>query len=530
MVLKSLTLPVLAGVLLVAATPAAAQTDGGDCGRLAGLRIDDTDLLSATVVPAAGDLPEYCRVLGYVRPAINFEIRLPVRGWNGKFYMAGCGGFCGRLDSDRPGFTNAMNYGLRRNYAVATMDGGHWGASLFDGRWAWNNRLAEIDFGQRAVHETARVGKAVIRAYYSAPEHAPARSYFAGCSNGGRMAAMEAARFPEDFDGIISGAPALDFPGLVGTTFAWLVQANTGPDGRPILTAGKVGLIRDAVYQACDAGDGLADGLIDDPRRCDWRPEALRCRGGETADCLTAAEIGVFDKWYDSPRNSRGQALYPGGIPRGSEPFWPFWLLDNAPTMTVPILPLFGQDFLRYMAFAEDPGESYSIQQFDFDRDPLRLQKMGDIYNPALPDPAQPGRLDPDLRAFRERGGRMIMYHGWADPLVTPQMTVAYYQDVERTMGGRAAAQEVVRLFMVPGMDHCGLLPGPGITETGMDPLTALEAWVEQGTAPAMLLATKRDQAGATLWTRPLCPFPQVARDRGEGDLRDAGNFTCAEP
>jgi tannase/feruloyl esterase len=230
------------------------------CESLAGLKIDNVNLLSATRVGGTADLPSHCRILGFVRPAINFDIRLPTQNWNGKFFMAGCGGFCGTLDSDRVGFTNAMNYGLRRNYAVSTMDSGHWGLSVLDGRWAYNNRIAEIDWGSRAVTETAKVTKVIIRAFYDQPQR---KSYFAGCSTGGRMAALEAQRYPDDFDGIISGAPALDYTGLVATHFAWLVQANTGPDGKEVLTKAKVPLIRDAVAKEC----GDSTGLINDPPR-----------------------------------------------------------------------------------------------------------------------------------------------------------------------------------------------------------------------------------------------------------------------
>jgi hypothetical protein len=196
---------------------------------VAAVFIDNVNLFSATTVAATADLPGHRRVRGYIRPAINFDIRLPLQNWNGKFYMVGCGGFCGTLDSDRPGFTNAMNYGLRRNYATSTMDSGHWGLSVLDGRWAYNNRLAEIDWGSRAVTEMAKVTKVVIRAYYAESQK---KSYFAGCSTGGRMAAMEAQRYPDDFDGIISGAPALDYTGLVATHFAWLVQPIPAPTAR----------------------------------------------------------------------------------------------------------------------------------------------------------------------------------------------------------------------------------------------------------------------------------------------------------
>ena len=238
---SAILLAAAAGVLGIGIAPAAAAND---CARLADLKIENTDLLSAAEVPATGGLPAYCRLLGFVRPAINFEVRLPLQNWNGKLYMVGCGGFCGTLDADRPGFTNAMNFGLRRNYAVATMDSGHWGTSVIDGRWAMNNPVAQTDWGQRAVTETARVAKVAVKAYYG---NGQSKAYFAGCSTGGRMAAVEAMRYPKDFDGIISGAPALDYTGLVATFFAWVTKANTGPDGRAIFPASKVKLVGDAV-------------------------------------------------------------------------------------------------------------------------------------------------------------------------------------------------------------------------------------------------------------------------------------------
>lgn len=505
----------LATLLAHPGTGLAQSAAAPDCAGLIGLKIEDTNLLSATVVPAKEGLPEYCRVLGYVRPAINFEIRLPTKDWNGKFYMAGCGGFCGKLLSDAPGFVNAMNYGLKRNYAVSTMDSGHWGLNVLDGRWAYNNRVAEWDWGQRAVPETARVTKAVIKAYYN---NDPAKSYFAGCSTGGRMANMEATRFPTDFDGIISGAPALDYTGLVATFFAWLTQADIGPSGGEILARAKVPMVAKAVNDYCDAKDGLKDGLIADPRRCDFQPKALQCKGADAPDCLTAAEVGVVEKWYGGAKDSKGQQIYPGGLPLGSEPYWPNWLTGN-PAGGVRLIPIFNANFLLYMAFAEDPPASYSVQDFNFDKDPQRLELMASIYN----------SMSTDLTKFKERGGKLLMYHGWADPIVTPQNTVDWYEATDKKMGGGATSRDTVRLFMVPGMDHCGLGSGPGVQQDGFDPLAALEQWVEQGQAPAMMMSTKRDKDGRTLWQRPLCPYPQAAKYKGSGDPNDAASFTCAE-
>ncbi|HEX9772453.1 MAG TPA: tannase/feruloyl esterase family alpha/beta hydrolase [Steroidobacteraceae bacterium] len=505
-----------------------------DCASLAGLRVDDANLLSSVEVAARGGLPPHCRVLGVVRPAINFELRLPIEDWNGKFYMTGCGGFCGRLDSDRPGFTNAMNHGLRRGYAAATMDGGHWGSTVTDGRWAMNDRVAETDWAWRAVTETARVAKALLQAHYGRPQE---RAYFAGCSTGGRMALMEAQRFAKDFDGIIAGAPALDYTGLVATHAVWVTQANRRPDGSEILSRDKVAAIAAAVTRACDARDGLADGLIDDSRRCDWKPAALACpaksgsepnsQGGPgkigsepNSTCLAPDEVAVLEKWYGGPHDSRGKQLYPGGVPRGSEPYWPLWLTGVPGTTNPALVPLFARDFLRYMAFAEDPGESHDPGQFDFDRDPARLASMTSLYNAE----------QVDLAAFRERGGKLIIYHGWADPLVTPLRTLEYFEAAQAAAGGAERAADFARLFMLPGFDHCGLQDGPGANDAGFDPLPALEAWVERGIAPESIEMHRRDATGASLWSRPACAYPAVASLRRGGDASRPEDFYCRVP
>jgi Tannase and feruloyl esterase len=298
-----------------------------------------------------------------------------------------------------------------------------------------------------------------------------------------------------------------------------------------VFPAAKLGLVRDAVYGACDARDGLADGLIADPRRCAFDPASLACKGGDAAGCLTAAEVGVLAKWYGGAVDGRGERLYPGGVPPGSEPNWPRWLTGagNAP----PLMPLFARDFLRYMAFEPDPGPSYRVEDFDFDRDPPRLAAMAEVYNAATFGPAAAGAADPppwaDLSGFERRGGKIIVYHGWGDPLVTPQATVDYYEAVARRAGGVERARGFARLFMVPGMDHCGInAEGPGIADTGIDPLGALEAWVERGTPPDFLLATKTDASGGTVWRRPVCAYPRVARFAGGGaDPADPASFRC---
>jgi Tannase and feruloyl esterase len=498
-------LALLAG--LAAATPAFAA---GDCAALEDVVLKDVDPLAATLVPAAGDLPEYCAVRGTIRPATSFELRLPT-DWNGGFYMAGCGGFCGQLTPDAPGFVNAMNHGLRRGYAAATMDGGHWGAGSTDARWALANRVAEVDWGERAVRETAKAAQALIAAHYGID---PAPSIFAGCSTGGRMANMLAVRDPELFDGILNGAPALDYTGLVATFMASLVQANTAADGSQIVTAEVVPLIGETVLAQCDAADGLADGLVSDPDTC--RPDftAATCSAGQNSACLSPEQVATLDAWYTTGAvDAAGERLYPATIPPGSEAFWPLWLTgsDTAP----PVVPLFNRGFLQFMAFQDDPGESFGPADFDFERDPAKLAFMGKVYNSDIPD----------IGAFAAAGGKMITWHGLADVVVPHGKTVDYYRQLADTHG-LDELQGTNRLFLLPGVDHCGIQPGPGITSAGFDPLTALETWLATGTAPDTLTLNRSEPPA---WTRPACAWPAVARPTG-GDGSRLEDWRCDAP
>ena len=499
-------------VVLGSALAAPAAADEA-CRALADLRLNDVNMLSAITVPATDELPEFCSVRGYVRPAINFEIRLPT-DWNGGFYMAGCGGFCGQLLSDAPGFVNAMNHGLRRGYAAATMDGGHWGTSSVDARWAYHNRLAEVDWGDRAVRETARVAQNVIDRFYGSE---PSPRIFAGCSTGGRQANMLALRDPALFDGILNGAPAMDYTGLVATWMASVVQANTAEDGSQIIGPGDVALVRDTVLAQCDAADGLEDGLISDPDGCsvDWT--AVACTEGSNEPCLSAAQIDTLVAWTETGAvNSAGEQLYPATVPPGSEPFWGLWL-TGFEAGGGRLVPVFNQNFLPFMAFRDDPGEGFTSMDFDFDEHPPELEFMGRIYNADTPD----------LSAFAEAGGKMITWHGLADAIVPHGKTVAFFDALRQTHGD--ALDDVNRLFLIPGMDHCGIQSGPGITSAGFDPLTAMEDWLETGTAPDRLMTTRRDSDGNVDWERPVCAWPARAAHDGSDDWRDPAGFTCVE-
>ena len=492
--------------------PLHARADvAGDCAAITQSKITMTNLLSSTVVAAKDGLPEYCRVLGFVRPAINFEIHLPTTGWNGKFLMLGCGGFCGSLDT--PGQIGTMNLGLRRGYAVSTMDAGHWGATATDGRWAMDNPVARADWGWRAVAETARVTKTIIRDLYGS---AARKSYFDGCSNGGRQALMEASRFPGDFDGIIAGAPALDLLGLGGALFPHLLQSNTGADGKPIFTNAKLPLLTRAVASAC----ADADGLVNDPRACRFKPATLACHPGAAAEtCLTPAEIGTLEKWYAGPVTRAGKPLYSGGIPMGSEVFWPAWLTGNGTSDGSDME--FARDGLRYVAFPVAPGPLFDpVRDYNIERDLPKLRPMARVYD----------ATDPDLSKFDARGGKLIVYQGWADAIVTPFRTVDYYDEMTKAAGGRTNTEKFARLFMIPGMDHCGgSNAGPGVDFRGFDPLTALESWVEKDEAPAQLLTTKLGPAGRPQWSRPACAWPQVAKLRAGADRALPASWSCSD-
>jgi len=452
--------------------------DGTKCAALRSLALDGGHVTGAAMVDATEDSPAYCRVRATALPAISIEIRLPADGWNGKLYQVGCGGFCGVLGRGdaKKGFINAMTPGLRKGYAGATSDSGHHGLSVIDAGWADHNPPAERDWGWRSIGETNRVATAVIGAYYGTEATS---AFFQGCSTGGRMANMAAIRYPKMFSGIISGAPAMDYTGLVATEMAWIVQANTGPDGTAILGPGKDALIGDEVMRQCDGADGKTDGVIDDPRACKVDLSALQCKADAAADsCLSSAELGVVARWRQGARNSKGEVLYPAGIPYGSERFWWLWLTGK-PGGGGKLVPLFHQNFTAYMAFPDDPGTAYSAAGFDFDRDPQRLAAMAKVYNSDRPE----------LNEFRDAGGKMIVWHGWADAIVPPMKTVDWYDRLAANMGGADKVAEFVRLFMIPGMDHCGLLKGPNdINQFSIDPLIALEKWVEEGVAPNSIM------------------------------------------
>jgi feruloyl esterase len=434
----------------------------------------------------------FCRVTATLTPSadsdIKVEIWLPARDWNGKLQAVGNGAFNGTINY------NGLTTALARGYASASTDTGHVGGGA---AWALGHPEKVTDFGWRAVHEMTVAAKQVVAAHYgSAARHA----YWNGCSAGGRQAMQAAQRFPDDFDGVIAGAPGLDWTGRAAqaTRIAKMLEG----DEPARLPAAARQLLHERVVAACDAKDGLTDGLIENPAQCAFDPGDLECRGSNGASCLTPAQVATARAIYASPINVRTKRPIPG-LARGSELGWTDlgWTASARAT---------GLDQFRYLVF-RDPA--WTIARFDFDADLARAEEE---------DANSLNALNPDLRRFIARGGKLIQYHGWSDPQIAPGNSPQYYDRVVEAVGGADTVRQSYRLFMAPGMGHCSGGEGPNT----FDMVSALERWVEQGRAPDRIVAT-RSTGGAVRLSRPLCPYPRVALYKGSGDPNDESSFVC---
>jgi feruloyl esterase len=465
------------------------------CESLASLAFPDASITSAQLVAAgsgqAKDLPEHCRVAATLRPStdsdIKIEVWLPAKGWNGKLLAVGNGGWNGNIDA------GALAGGLRRGYAVTSTDTGHQG-----GGGPWMQRPEKVvDFGHRAVHEMTVKAKAVTASFYG---NQPQRAYFQGCSAGGRQGVMAAQRYPDDFDGIVAGAPAVDTTGRAAFA-VWIAQQQHRTEGSYIPPE-KYPAIHDAVLQACDALDGVTDRVVENPRACTFDPKVLECKTGDAPTCLTSAQVDTARVMYKPAVHARtGATIFPG-LERGSELGWstfggpqPFGL---------------GAQMFQFMVF-NDPAWDYKTLNFDKDMATVAAAEKGAI-----------NILDPNLDRFAARGGKLIHYHGWADQQIPTGSSTRFYQAMEAHAGDRAKLDPYYRMFMVPAMGHCG----GGAGTTTFDMLTSLEQWVEGGKAPASIPAS-RVVNGKTERTRPLCPYPQVATYSGHGSTDEAANFAC---
>jgi feruloyl esterase len=437
-------------------------------------------------------LPAFCRIAATLRPVddseIKIEVWLPASGWNGKLEAVGNGAWAGSISYA------AMANAVTAGYAAASTDTGHAGNSP---AFIPGHPEKATDFAWRAVHEMTSAGKAITAAYYG---NSPRRAYFNGCSTGGRQALTEAQRFPDDYDGIVAGAPANYTTHLQGAQ-VWTAQAAHREEAAYIPPE-KYALIHEAVLRACDALDGVKDGVLEDPARCHFDPAALACKNGSGPDCLTPPQVETARKIYSGPANPRtGQNIFPGLEP-GSELGWA--TLIGAKPMSLAV------EVYQYLVFRK-PEWNY----LDFDPVPdinAAVRAIGASYD----------AIDPNLKPLFAHAGKLLLYHGWADPGIAPRNTVNYFKSVVEAMGGAAKANDSVRLFMVPGMGHCR---GGDGTDT-FDPVAALDGWVTTGKAPDQIPASHLTK-GVVDKTRPLCPYPEVATYNGTGDTNLAANFNC---
>ncbi|HME37232.1 MAG TPA: tannase/feruloyl esterase family alpha/beta hydrolase [Candidatus Sulfotelmatobacter sp.] len=524
---------VLVALLLATSAVSAENT----CDRLMGLKVPGATIILAQTVAAgtfAGpamppytdrdlttpykNVPAFCRVVAVAKPVPDSEIRIevwmPASGWNGKLQGLGNGGFAGRIDY------MPLGVAVSKGYAVTATNTGHDRESPLDASWALGHPEKVIDFGHRGIHEMTRVAKETVRAFYGKP---PQHSYFAGCSDGGREALMEAQRYPADYDGILAGAPANYWTALLSTAAAD-TQALT-LDAASYIPQAKVPAIAAAVMKACDELDGVRDGILNDPRQCHFDPATIQCKAGEdTEQCLTAPQVTALKKIYAGPHDAHGQQVFPGFLPGGEDGpgGWGLWIFGPAPAKS--LMAFFGVGYFADMVY-ETPDWDYKTFRLE-----AALKLAEERTASAL------NATDADLKPFQARGGKLILYHGWNDPAIPALNTVNYYQSVLAKMGGDA--DSFVRLYMVPGMQHCDSGPGPdSFGQVGQltfeDPQhsvdAALERWVEKGEAPGTIIASKysADDRQHPKMTRPLCAYPQAAKYKGKSDANDAASFVC---
>ena len=530
--------PLLLAACLFMAACAQGKEAAKPCVDLARLSLPRTEIVSGTF-HAAGmvkdedrpfpptEVPAHCRVLGILRPApgseINFEVWLPAAGWNERLLGVGNGGYGGSMPRQ-----GGLAEAVQRGYAAVSTDTGHAGTAI-DTQWAYQNREKIIDWGHRAVHLMTRAAKSIVEARLGRPA---AKAYFMSCSNGGRQGLMAAQRYPMDYDGIVVGAPAYDFTGLM-TAFAWnyFVQNEAKASVIPPSLAGE---ISSAVDEQCDHLDGLRDGLISDPRRCSVDFSVLKCGDRSSDQCLSEAQLTALGKLYRGPETSSGERLYPGW-PVGGESGtnaasgWEAWMLGAEPHQR-----FYVEGFYRHFL---GRGEQWGIRQIDFDRDPAEAERqLAGIID----------ATSPDLGAFAENGGKLIIYHGWSDEAVPAGGTIEYVENVRRFMGAETV-EGFLRLFLVPGMHHCFGGHGPSLFNNATAPRSpkdpsrdigaALKSWVEDGIAPQSLIAVQTENPFEAVFdlakavprrTGLLCPHPGVARLRGpDFDPTNASSYVC---
>lgn len=499
-----------------------------ECEDLTALKWSTVTISTATKVLSGGftapgateglKTPPFCRVVGIARPTsdseINFEVWIPLAGRPRGLLGEGTGGYAGALPYPR------MAYALRRGFATVGTDTGHTGSDL---KFGAGHPEKIVDWGHRAIHVMTESAKRIITQYSgSLPRH----SYFEGCSTGGGQALSEAQRYPSDYDGIIAGDPGNNRVHL-NVGFIWAFAVTHDSTGNSILPSAKLPLISKAAIAACDGLDGVVDGVISDPPSCHFDPATLLCRGTEDDHCLTAQQVAAVQKVYEGPRNPRtGELIIAGYSPGSESPAGDLWAEGWRRYITDPKEPM-RSDFWRYWVFND---AAWDWRKFDYDHDvALADSKLAAV-----------NATDTNIGAFKARGGKLLMYSGWADPTGPPMDAVQYYNAVAKRFGGRRQTDGFIRLFMVPGMAHCDYGPGPnrfgqvgprlteGEEHSAHDVLAALVDWVERGVPPKRIIASHFTNDTVDR-TRPLCPYPQIARWTRTGSSDDEAYFRCEE-
>jgi feruloyl esterase len=498
--------PLLVALLALASGPAMAQFGkAGDaqplrpCESLVGRNLGGATIASAVLVPASASLVAYCKVVGVIDPKLNFEIRLP-SDWNHKLHYGGGGGYNGAIP---PVVAPALNAG----YAQVSSDSGHQGSGL-DASFALDDPEAARLFGSLSVPTVMGAATEIVRYYYGSRAR---RSYFEGCSNGGREALMNVQRYPALFDGVIARAPAYNWVGFMGA-FNRTAKALAAPGGG--MSPAKTATLAGAVRAACDGLDGLADGVVSNAAACSFDPATLRCAGGaDTGDsCLSDAQLASVASWTSPASFDGGTYTNTGWRLTGNEDApgaWDSW------TANVPSLQYLFQDTTVKNYLARDPAADSLT--YDFDSNPDALMAMAELND----------ATDTGLQPFLAAGGKLLLWHGGNDSALSVKATAEYYTNVVAQMGGQANTDQFVRFYTAPGVNHCA--GGPGADTA--DLLGALDRWVTRGRAPGVLVAKKIDTAsGATLFSRPLCIYPAYPRYNGRGNPDSALSFTCTTP
>lgn len=531
----------MVGSLLAASAFTAPKALAANCADLTGLQISNTTITTAEVVPAGSysppdgsatltGLPEFCRVAGVIQPTsdsnIKFEVWMPTSGWNGKYNGTGNGGLAGAI------VYSALASGLRHGYATSNTDTGHDNTNG-PGAFALGHPEKVIDFGYRAVHLTAVESKAVVKAFY---DQDPTRSYYIGCSQGGQEGMMEAQRFPYDYDGIVVGDPDNYMTHHEVGAHLWATLALLA-DPTSALPLSKAQVLGSAVNAACDAQDGVSDGVLTDPRVCKFDPGVLLCQNGDAPDCLTAPQVDAVRKIYEGPDQNTYQGYYPGFERGGEAVSWNGYLTAASPSTTTLAHATLGLPFFKYFVFG-DPN--WDFHSWNWSTDVATVDaKLAKVLN----------AVNPNLSRFENHSGKLIHYHGFSDPDVPPRNSINYFSSVlkfisDRNQGDEESAKSQLdgfyRLFMAPGMGHCGGGPGPNAfgnsaalpvpQDPQHDVLNAIDAWVDRDVAPDQIIATKYtndDPTQPVAQTRPLCPWPTVAQWDGSGDINAASSFHC---